>query len=329
MSLPQTYRAIQPDEKGQPILKQFPLQQPSTNQVLVKVEFAPINPTDILKLNGDFYSNSYDPNSRYGSEGSGIVAAVGDNLKRSFKVGDRVHVRFGSWSQYLLADSEEIYPILQEDISLEDASAHWVNAATVHHMAAVAEKGGHKAVIHTAAASAVGKLLIRYFKQKGIKSINVVRREEQVEELKKEGADYVLNSTALDFEDKLKELAEKEKATLAFEAVAGEFTNVILKSQPAGSTCLVYGVLGGFDVKDISIMELFKGKTIGGHYLPDHMEEYTRKGELEKLFKELHELLPTVFKTHIHKVFKVQEINEAFAYYEKNSSKGKVVLKLN
>ncbi len=327
MSLPQTYKAVQPDEKGQPILKEFPLQQPSTNQVLVRVEFSPINPTDIFKLAGDY--NSYDPYSRYGSEGSGIVAAVGDNLKRSFKVGDRVHTRFGSWSQYLLTDSEEVYPVLQEDISLEDASAHWVNAATVHHMGALAERGGHKAVIHTAAASAVGKMLIKYFKPRGIKVINVVRRDEQVEELKKEGADYVLNSTTPDFEEKLKELAEKEKATLAFEAVAGEFTNVILRSQPTGSTCLVYGALTGWDVKNISIMELFKGKTIGGQYLPDHMEEYAKRGELEKLFTELHELLPTVFKTHIHKSFKVEDIKEAFAYYEKNSSKGKVVLKLN
>jgi len=327
ISLPEKYKVIVPDEKGQPTLKEFPIQHPSTNQVLVRVEFTPLCVYDNgLLARG---AASKDPNARYGSEGSGIVVEVGKNLKRSFKVGDRVHVRVGCWAQYLLANSEEVFPILHKDLSLEDACAHWINPATVHYMGAEAGKGGHKAVIQTAAGSVLGRMAIRYFKLKGIKTINVVRRDDVIEELKKEGADYVLNSQAAGFEDKLKELAEKENATLAFDAVAGDFTNVILKNQPPGSTILVYGLMSGWTVNNINIMELFKQKTLGGLVVSNHIAEYAQKGELEKLATDLHKLLPTVFKSHIHKIFKIDDIKEAFAYFEENSSKGKIIIQLN
>jgi len=54
---------------------------------------------------------------------------------------------------------------------------------------------------------------------------------------------------------------------LAFDAIAGDFTNVILKNQPPGSTCLVYGPLSGWTVNNISILELFKGKTLGAGFI--------------------------------------------------------------
>jgi len=327
MSLPETYKAIQPDEKGQPILKEFPLQKPSTDQVLVRVEYATLSPVEIHFLALGTPANT--PNSRYGFEGSGIVVAVGDNLKRSFKVGDRVHVGDGSWSQYLLAKSEDVYPVLQKDIPLEDVCAHYVNPVTVHHMGAVAEKGGHKAVIVTAAGSLLGRMAIKYFSLKGIKIICVVRRNEHIKELKEEGADYVLNSQAPDFEDKLKELAEKENATLSFDAVAGDFTNKILASQPPGSTCLVYGLLSGHTVNGISIMELFKKKRLGGLLATEHIADYEKQGQKQKLFTELHELLPTAFKSRIHKIFKFEDIQDAFAEFKATSSVGKIVLKVN
>jgi len=327
MSLPQTYKAIQPDENGNPVIKEFPLQEPSTNQVLVRVEYTPLNIWDFHFMRLGAPANT--ETSRYGTEGAGTVVAVGSDLKKSFKVGDRVLVGHGAWSQYLLLKSEEVYPLLQDEVSFEDACAHWVNPATVHYMGSVAQRGGHKAVILTAAGSELGRMAIKYFKLKGIKIISVVRREELIEELKKEGADYVLNSQAADFEDRLKEIAEKENATLALDAIGGDFTNKVLACQPAGSKCLVYGLLGGITLKDISIMELFKGKTIGGLNVGVHFEEYTSKNELDVLAKELHELLPTAFKTRINKVYKLDDFYEAVAYKDTISSQGKIALKLN
>lgn len=196
-------------------------------------------------------------------------------------------------------------------------------------MGTVAEKRGNKAVIHTAAASAVGGILTRHFKQKGINVNNVTRREGQIECLKKEGADYVLNSQGENSEERLKQLAEKENATLAFDAVAGDLTHKKLASQPTGSKCLACGGFGGANVQKINIMELFKSKALGGLYVTNPVEEYAQKSQLTKLATELYELLPTTFRTHIHKVFKLGESKEAVTYYAANSSKGKVVFKPN
>ena len=329
MSLPETYKAIIGNEAGEPLLKEFPLPKPSTNQVLVKVEFAPINPTDLVRFKG-FYGKPEDYSTTlHGSEGSGVVVAVGTDLKVSYKVGDRVHIKNSTWGQYMVAESDDINRVLQDDLPMEQAACHFVNPATVYYMGVLADRGNHKAAIHTAGSSALGRMLIKYFKHKGIKLINVVRRQEYVDELLKEEADYVLNSQDADFEDRLKEIAEKENATFALDAIAGDFTNKVLKAQPAGSECLVYGVLSGYEIKNISIMELFKGKTIGPLFLLNYLDELKDKTAINKFYDEVHSFLPTLLGSHIQKVYKLEDIKEAIAFYEENSSKGKILLKPN
>ena len=92
MSLPETYKAIVGNEKGEISIKEFSLPKPSDNQVLVEVEFAPLNPTDFMKING-FYGKPADYDTAlHGSEGSGVVVAIGQDLKSPFQVGDRVHI---------------------------------------------------------------------------------------------------------------------------------------------------------------------------------------------------------------------------------------------
>ena len=247
MSLPEVYQALQGQALYQPPkVAEVPLTKPGPNQVLIKIAFAPINPSDIGTILG-VYGESKDKVGRsVGLEGSGVVAAVGQDLKVPHKVGDRVHVTGpGTMAQYLLSNSESVYPVQQDDLPLEEAACHFVNPGTVAYMGAKIEQGGHKAAIHTAGSSALGKMLIKYLKPKGIKLINIVRRDEYIEELKKEGADFVLNSQAPDFEEKLKELANKEQATIAFDAIAGDLTGKIVSALPSESQVYVYGLLSG------------------------------------------------------------------------------------
>jgi len=324
MSLPETQKIIQGDENGQPIFKEVPLPKPSQNQVTVKIEFTPINPVDLARLAG--FNGGSDS---IGSEASGIIVAVGENLKIPHKIGDRVHVTGpGTFGQYLVTSSENCFPILYDDLSLEDAASHYINPATVYFMGVLADQGGHKAAIHTAGASALGRMFIKYFKMKGIKTINVVRRDEYIEELKKEGADYVLNSKAPDFEKQFKEIAHKENATIAFDAISGEFTNVVLKCQPTNSICYISGVLEGAELNKISVLELLNKKKIGGLYLFRELEDLNEE-ETQKVFKEVHKLIPTAFKSNIYEVFPMDKIKEAIDVALKNASKGKVLLKPN
>ena len=331
MSLPTTYKILYGSSNpgGQPRIEEIPLKQPSTNEVLIKMEFAPINPSDLGVMNGTRKYTDQVPHP-VGLEGSGTVVAVGQNLKVQHKVGDRVHVGgYGTMGQYLLTESENVSRILQSDLSFEEAASHYINPATVYYMGVLVQEGGHKAAIHTVGASSLGKMLIRYFKKKGVKLINIVRKEEQIEELKKEGADYVLNSQAADFDDKLKELAEKEKATISFDAICGEFTTRLIKIQPPSSTCYVYGGLSGAEVVGLSIFDLLQDKSVSGLIVFDYLEELKRKGELSKVYDEIHKDLPTVFKTNVTKVYSLDQIDEAVAFYQANANQGKVLIKPN
>ena len=70
-------------------------------------------------------------------------------------------------------------------------------------------------------------------------------------------------------------------------------------------------------------------KSLNGLHLNNYIKELTRKGEFLKVIGEVHSLLPTTFKSNIHKVFKLEEINEALEYYKENSSKGKILVRPN
>jgi NADPH2:quinone reductase len=331
-SLPQTYRALISKDDKQPHLEDIPLSKPGKNQVLVKMAFAPLNQTDLINIAGG-YRITTNPPYPVGWEGSGTVAAIGEDLKVGFQVGDRVHVHSGgSLAQYCLSSSEDCAPI-KGDLSFEEAASHCVNPSTVAYMGALVERGGHKAAVSTAASSALGKMLIRLLKQKGIKSINIVRQDKYFDELKKEGADYVLNSEASDFEEKLKEITAKEEATIAFDAINGDFTaNKLLKNMPAGSICYVYGLLSEdhkWKVWDKNKHELEDGKAVTGLIISTYIEEFKDKGQLDKLWEEIHTPLKTIFKTETHKVYPLEEICEAVEYYKANASKGKILIKLN
>ncbi len=192
-SIPETQRIILPalilGEK--PVFEEVPVPKPAENQVLVRVEFAPIHHSDISALTGYARVMGF-PINPCGSEGSGIIVAVGSNLKIPHKIGEKVLVTGpGTYSQYLIADSEKVQKI-PEGLSLDQAAAQFLNPVTVYYIGSLAK--GHKAAIHTVGSSAVGRMLIRYFKHLGIKLINIVRKDQYVVELKAEGADYVLNS---------------------------------------------------------------------------------------------------------------------------------------
>lgn len=329
-SLPQKAFVLLAQGKGnEPKLEQVPLTTPGKNQVLVRIEYTPINPSDVTNLKG-LYAMPVKPPHPVGFEGSGVVVALGEDLKVQHQVGDKVHVTtVGTFAQYALADSENCRKI-QEGLSLEEAASHFVNPCTVASFGHIATTGGHKAIIHTAGASALGRMVIRYFKHKGIKTINIVRRDDIIEELKKDGADYVLNLQSSDFEAKLKEIAQKEEATVAFDALGGDMAGKLLTNMPENSTVYVYGGLGGSAVNGVNVGHLiFQGKTVTGFWLRPYLGKVAKLGQLPPLIQDVYSLLPTVLRSNIQKVFKLEEYKEALAYYEKNSSFGKVLLKPN
>ena len=118
--------------------------------------------------------------------------------------------------------------ILPEDVDLDVVCGYFGNPVTVCGFIDIYQKGGHKAMIHDAACSALGKMLVKFTKTLSIPLINIVRRDEQAKILEALGAEYILNSTSETFTADLTELAKKLEATVFFDAVAGDITGQVL-----------------------------------------------------------------------------------------------------
>lgn len=168
-------------------------------------------------------------------------------------------------------------------------------------------------------------MIIRLYKINGIKTINIVRKDSYIDELKKEGGDYVLNQEANDFDEKLNEIANKESATLAFDSIGGEMLGRILYAMPHDSEMRLLGAFSTQPLQATLQDILFYGKEIKGVWITKFLESLD-KDELTKFLSDLKPLLKDVLKTHIAKEFKLDDYLDALKAYKELSGTGKIVL---
>ncbi len=166
---------------------------PKPGQILIGVEYAPINDNDMLLARGLYTIQPKLP-SVVGNEGAGKVLAVGDGVHSNIKIGDRVVIPPGvfSWAEKVLAPAEKTI-VLPADIDPRQAAMLSINppAAALLLEEFVSLKPGDW-VVQNAANSGVGRSVIAFAKQKGVRTINIVRRPALIQELKDIGADVVL-----------------------------------------------------------------------------------------------------------------------------------------
>jgi NADPH:quinone reductase-like Zn-dependent oxidoreductase len=165
---------------------------PKSGQILIGVEYAPINDSDLLVASGLYAVHPKLP-SVVGNEGAGKVLAVGDGV-RNVQVGDRVVIPHGvfCWAEKVLAPAEGAI-VLPPEIDPQQAAMLSINppAAALLLEEFVPLKPGDW-IVQNAANSGVGRAVIVFAKQKGLRTINIVRRSEFIDELKEIGADIVL-----------------------------------------------------------------------------------------------------------------------------------------
>ena len=324
-----TFKAVrvQPDWSVKVDEIEFP--EITDDEVLVRIIAAPINPSDVGKSKGT-HDATCPPPYGIGFEGAGIVAQVGKNHASRLKVGDKVTAlvrdQYGSWAEYAPTRGDYVFP-MRSDISFEEACSHFVNPGTVLMMLRQVQKEGHKAVVLSPAGSSLGKMLIRLCKDNGIKTINLVRRDDIKEELRSIGADYVLNTNDTDFETQLEEIAKKEQATKFYDAIGGEFTVKVLRKLPFGSVINIYGGLGGDPNLPLKSYDLFGGKTIGAFSMSTHYVGLPFE-EKEKFAATIQDLLTTTFKTNVLKTFALEEFEEAIQHSIKHGTGGKTIFKI-
>lgn len=224
------------------------ISEPKEDEVVMRVEASPLNPTDQFTLigpadtkKGETSGTGIDTtyraqlkkeanlivplrmgkNLKIGTEGAGTIVKAGSSPQAQALLGKTVAAMDGAlYCRYRTLKATQCLP-LPEGISAKEGAACFINPLTALGFIETLRRDGYKALIHTAAASSLGQMLVRLCKEEDIELINIVRSSEQVELLKSIGAEHVLNSSDADFSDKLVPVIKNTEAYTVYDAVGG------------------------------------------------------------------------------------------------------------
>ncbi len=221
---------------------------PAADEVVVRIEATPINPSDIgllfgaadistAKLSGTAASpvvTAHIPerlmkgmaarigqSMPVGNEGAGVVVAAGASDAAQALLGKTVAILGGAmYAQYRCIKADQCL-VLPADATPADGASCFVNPLTALGMVETMRREGHKALVHTAAASNLGQMLNKVCIKDGIALVNIVRKPEQAALLKEIGAKYVCDTSSPSFMDDLAQALVETGATIAFDATGG------------------------------------------------------------------------------------------------------------
>jgi NADPH:quinone reductase-like Zn-dependent oxidoreductase len=329
-------------------LAKVPLPEPGPDEVLVKVEASPINPSDLGLLigpadmskattsgSGDgvvvkarvpenalpFLTARLDRPMAVGNEGAGIVVKAGSSDAAQALKGKTVSMVGGSmYSQYRLKKVAECQPLPTGTTAAEGAS-WFVNPLTSLGMTETMNREGHKALVHTAAASNLGQMLNKICLKDGIGLVNIVRSPEQAKLLRGIGARHVCDSSLPSFMDDLTEALVETGATIAFDAIGGgKLAGQILTCMEAAinKSAKEYSRYGSTVHKQVYLYgSLNTGPTelarnygtawgVGGWLLTPFLQKIGREGQTPLRQRVVSEL-KTTFASHYTKVISLTE----------------------
>jgi NADPH:quinone reductase len=313
-------------------VEQRPVPKPGKDEVLVKVAASPINPSDLAFLDGQ-YGFKNPPPVVPGGEGSGTVVAVGPGMAGRYFLGKRVACLSqgkgsGMWAEYVVTSAKGGALPLHRSVSLEQGALSMINPLTACAFLELAKEGGHKAIVLTAAASALGQMVNRLGRSQGIQVINVVRRDAQVELLKEQGATVVLNSSEADFDQQLHDACHQLDAHLAFDAVAGPMTRQLLDALPEHSKVTVYSCLS-FKGPGVGPDHLiFEDKGVDGFWLGPWMNNKNLV-QILMLWRRAQKLMATDLRSEIRARYSLREAKNAVQDYSGHMTGGKILLNPN
>lgn len=240
-------------------LDEVEIPTPGANEVLVRIDAAPINPSDLAILFGgaDVSRATLDPSvphgvvipprsdeavepsrrversARPGTEGAGVVVATGDSPHAKALQGAKVAViGSGTYADFALVHWGQCM-VLPEQLSTTAAAAGFVNPLTALGMVETMRLEGHSALIHTAAASNLGRMLVRLCIADGVPLVNVVRRPDQAALLASLGAVHIVDSSSATFQSDLTAAIRATGATIAFDAIGGSMSGSLLSCMEA------------------------------------------------------------------------------------------------
>ncbi|WP_296515566.1 zinc-binding dehydrogenase [Rhodopseudomonas sp.] len=329
-------------------LAPLPIPEPGADEVLVRVEATPINPSDLGLLFGaadmttakasgtadapvitatvppaamKAMAGRLDQPMPVGNEGAGTVIKAGSSVAAQALLGKTVAMIGGAmYAQYRLMKASDCLPLPVGTTPAEGASC-FVNPLTALGMVETMRREGHKALVHTAAASNLGQMLNKICLKDGIDLVNIVRSEAQAKLLREIGAKYICDSTAPSFMDDLTAALEQTGATIAFDAIGGgKLAGQILTCMEvaANKSAKVYSrygssvykqvyIYGGLDLRPTELVRNF-GMTwgIGGWLLFNFLQKIGME-DAGKLRARVAAEIKTTFASHYTRVVSLQE----------------------
>ncbi len=351
------------------LLVQEPVPIPGPEEVLVEIQASPINPSDLLLMLGPVDPESIRIEKRsngpvvlgkifekaramiggrigrpmtVGNEGAGLVVGAGESDAAQALKGKMVGVFGGGmYTQYRSVNISQCLPLL-DGTTAEQGASCFVNPMTVLGMIETMRMDGHTALVHTAAASNLGKMLNRVCLADGIGLTNIVRSSEQVDVLTRQGSLHTVDSSQENFKEELTNAISETEATLGFDAIgggnlAGQILSCMERSaQPRVANFSAYGsdiykqiyIYGGLDMSPTSLTRSFGlSWGVGGWLLMPFMR---RAGDeiVSTMKRRVAAELTTNFASGYAKKISLEDVLslETIALTSKRATGGKVLI---
>jgi NADPH:quinone reductase-like Zn-dependent oxidoreductase len=353
-------------------LLNVPTPEPSADEVVVRVEAAPINPSDLGLLVGAAdmttvkaagtkdlpvitarvpeaamraMAGRLDESMPVGNEGAGVVIRTGSSEAAKALMGKTVSIIGGAmYAQYRTIKASDCL-VLPEGTTAADGASWFVNPLTALGMTETMRREGHKALVHTAAASNLGQMLNKICLKDGIALVNIVRKAEQAEILHKIGAKHVVNSSSKNFMEELTAALIETGATIAFDAIGGGrlvgqiLTGMEIAANKSAKVYSRYGsnvhkqvyIYGGLDLGPTELQRSFgMAWGIGGWLLFPFLMKISA-ADRQRLRERVASELKTTFASHYTQVVSLQEALQLshLAVYGKRATGEKYLINPN
>lgn len=324
MRIAQVSRFGKPDEVIEVVHQPDP-GEPGDGEALVATEYFPINPADVLNLEGRYGATLPKLPMTPGAEGVGRVLKVGAGVSH-LKAGDRVLLPGpGAWRNLAIGKAVGMFA-LPEVVDPQQLAMLRVNPPTAWLMlhSFVPPRPGHW-VIQNAANSGVGHGLITLAREAGMKSVNVVRRPELVAPLRAHGADVVLVDGP-ELDARVREATGGGPLALAIDAVGGEATQRLARCVADGGTVVNYGLLSGDACRVDSRDLVFRNVSLKGFWLRTWYAQ-TAPADIAALYRMLAaKLAGGSLAVAVEQVYPFERLKDAVAHAARSGRGGKILV---
>ncbi|MGV8996732.1 MAG: MDR family NADPH-dependent oxidoreductase [Parvibaculaceae bacterium] len=303
------------------------LGEPAAGEVTFEVIAFPINPADVSLCRGNYRIKPPLP-ATPGAECLGRVIAVGQGVTRVTKGDLVINLQRENWAQARRVKEVDVIK-LPAGVDHQQAAMLRINPPTAHLLLSdIVDLPAGGWVIQNVANSAVGRLVISLAHQRGLRTINVVRREDVFDELKSLGADICLLDGP-DLETRVKAGIGNAPLMLGIDAVSGDATARLAACVSDGGTVCTYGGMSGGNPLVTGSDLIFRGVTHTGFMLGRFLAKRTA-AEIEKIYADLcARIMSGTIHAPVDHIYPIEEIREALIRAQAGGRHGKVLVSPN